>query len=163
MYWQDKIKDNCPNSLLADKVIQAIQELFKHDAHLFEVNSSERSITHQMAIYLISQFPDYNIDCEYNRDHYVPKTLRLPRSCTRSQSTDGSYVYPDIIVHIRGTPKNYLVIEIKKSTSNVCYTCDLKKLEAYINELKYDYGLFIRFYCNQSPDIQNVQWFVENA
>ncbi len=73
-------------------------------------------------------------------------------------------VLPDIIVHHRGqNNKNLLIIEVKKSTSSVSEEYDIEKLKCYTelsnqNNLKYKYGVFIKFYtCKsryQAPDIK---------
>jgi hypothetical protein len=94
---------------IESRVHRAIEELRKHDGHLLDVDASERSITHHLAVYLQQEFEGWKVDVEYNRDGHDIKRLRdLPD--VRSDK-----VYPDIIVHRRGTnDHNLLVVEVKK-------------------------------------------------
>src|SRR4030042_3754738 len=48
------------------KIKIALGILFKNDSFLLEKDVNERSISHKLAEYLQEQFPDYDVDCEYN-------------------------------------------------------------------------------------------------
>lgn len=122
---------------------QAIDVLLKKDAVLFQIDEAERTIAAKLACYIQAYFPDWNVDCEYNRHNIHVK--RLKKICYSSNNENGSSVYPDIIIHRRMTKENLLVIEIKKTTNDTSDDCDMQKLEAFINELGYQQGLFIRF------------------
>jgi hypothetical protein len=132
------------------KVHISIGVLFKNDRFLLTNGVHERSISHKLAEYLQTQFPDWNVDCEYNRKGHG-ETKKLPRDC----STDDK-VYPDIIIHQRSTIKNLLVIEIK--SSNLSEKCDIKKLKLFTSdpEFNYSYGLFIRLKETNQPTLK---WF----
>jgi hypothetical protein len=94
----------------------------------------------------------------YNRDGHDPKRLNLSAECTKA-SEEGSRVYPDIIVHRRGTDDNLLVIEMKKSTNSIPRHCDLEKLKEYRNQLGYNYALFVEFRIScTEPGIDCTQW-----
>lgn len=134
------------------KVATAIGVLFKNDAFLLENDVNERSISHKLAEYLQQQFPEYHVDCEYNRmkgksmdEQYTTKTLHLPIGDVRSDDTKAKTVYPDIIVHKRGTKNNLLAIETKKKTNNSSKNFDYKKLRAFKAQLKYTFALFVEF------------------
>jgi hypothetical protein len=100
-----------------------------------------------------------DVDCEYNRDRHETKRLRFRGPCARSSETDGSPVYPDIIVHRRGTDPNILAIEIKKSTSFVSDDCDIEKLSAFRDELGYVAALFLRLQCGaEKPAVSISRW-----
>lgn len=60
-----------------------------------------------------------------------------------SDDTDGVTVYPDIIVHHRGTMENFIVIEAKKTSSG--NRDDIEKLRAYKTDLGYHLAYFIMF------------------
>ncbi len=133
------------------KVWVAIGVLFKNDAFLLENDVNERSVSHKLAEYLQKQFPDWNVDCEYNRmknqnndEEYITKKLNLNIENIRSDDVHAKTVYPDIIIHKRGTEHNLLVIEIKRCSNNSSKEFDSKKLEAFTTE-KYTYGLYIEF------------------
>ncbi len=134
------------------KVDVAIGVLFKNDAFLLESDVNERSISHKLAEYLQQQFPEYHVDCEYNRmksknmdKRYITKILELPIDKVKSDDTEAKTVYPDIIVHKRGTEINLLAIEIKKKTNNSSKDFDYEKLQAFKSQLKYAFALFVEF------------------
>jgi hypothetical protein len=127
----------------------ALEMLGKNDRFLFEGDASERSITHKLAEYLQKQFPDWNVDCEYNRKGLNPKSLRGIKECAGHEDSD--LVYPDIIVHLRNENSNLLVIEVKKKLLSP--KCDYKKLELFTDtngDYGYRLGLFIEFEKNNN-------------
>ena len=108
-------------------------------------------------------FPEYQVDCEYNlncdsedfRKRIPDFKVRLDRLV--GPATKEVYgeeaeelpslvsVYPDIIIHKRGTNENnLLVIELKKSTSRVPNEPDLTKLRTYTKPDATDFHLSIR-------------------
>lgn len=121
----------------------ALDELLNRDSYLLKNNVNERSVSHRLAMYLQSQFPDWHVDCEYNRNHDDVKRLELDVRVTTDLDLDAVTVFPDIIVHRRATDENLLVIEIKKSTSRESSDYDLKKLNAFKKELGYQFAIFV--------------------
>ena len=156
-----------------EKLEIAIETLFSNDNWLLEQDLSERSISHKLAEYLQPLFLDYNVDCEYNGDidRANPKENQLGRKRISALWTDMEeykllskkeidsetekelverLVYPDIIIHRRGTNKfNLCIIEVKKSTSQVPFSYDRIKLSAYTTNnygnLNYKVGYFVKF------------------
>jgi hypothetical protein len=120
----------------------ALEELLHEEFELFDLDANERSITHMLAKHLEPWFPGYSVDCEYNRDGIDPKALILGGTCqapvnwdlTEGDIGEGKTVYPDIIVHKRGTAENLLVVEAKKS-SNKSPCRDKLKLQEYKRQL----------------------------
>ncbi len=141
------------------KVKVAIKILFENDAYLLKKNVHERSISHKLAEYLQTLFPDLNIDCEYNKKGDAEKRY------LRDHGPDGNVcsclIYPDIIIHQRNNQKNnLLVIEIKKKTSPTKKNWDLEKLIYFTDPsfgYYYAYGLFIEFYANNTE--YNLEWY----
>ena len=119
------------------KLNSAIERLIENDRYLLETDVNERSISHRLALYLQEAFPDWDVDCEYNRNLKNIKSLEVPTSNVSWDDTEAKTVYPDIIIHHRGIQENLLVIEIKK---NNCSQFDRKKLYAFKHELKYQYA-----------------------
>jgi hypothetical protein len=153
------ILESAPAGAPAELVSAAVAELFAHDAALFQVDANERSITHRLALHLTPRFPEWHVDCEYNRDGFDPKMLHGPGAVEDANETNGSRVYPDIIVHRRGQPENLLVIEVKKSTSNRTDDADLAKLQALGQQLGYRYALFICFRsATTNPTVERIVW-----
>ena len=134
---------NTDNKEVFKKIKNAYRKLLKNDSCLLAVDANERSITHRFAIYLEEEFPDYNVDCEYNRNGLEPKRLDSFKKEICSDDTNGVTVYPDIIIHHRKTNDNFIVIEAKKTTNN--NGNDEAKLNAYKKDLNYRHAFFIKF------------------
>lgn len=127
------------------RVVLAAQRLLDNDAHLLAVDANERSITHKLAEHLQPEFPDWHVDCEYNRDGDKSKRLHLPGENAGSEDSDGSTVFPDIIIHRRGTTENLVVIEAKKKSNPTGPEADMVKLAAFKKELGYSLSVSILF------------------
>lgn len=132
---------SCP--VIAASVARAVCRLLSEDSALLEAFAHERSLTHRLAIYLECEFPNFHVDCEYNRDGHDPKRVLLPCRRTDSYAIEAVTVFPDIAVHRRNSDDNHLVIEVKKNTSYPGK--DIQKLTAYKIELRYRHALFLRF------------------
>lgn len=159
---------------IVEKVKVAIEQLIAKDPWLLVNNLNERCITHKIATYLQEEFSDYDVDCEYNGNieslngskmiYVLRQDLNRLKRLTKKEKrkTKGEIlvrsVFPDIIVHKRGTNENNLcVIEVKKSTNKTPFDYDQIKLKAYTssnegNTLKYKLGVFIELVCNE-PEI----------
>lgn len=127
----------------------------KNDSILLEVGVNERSIAHKFAEYLQAEFPDWNVDCEYNRNESLVKTLEGIHRCKDQRRTDR--IYPDIIVHIRNTNENLLVVELKVDSDD---NCDIEKLKLFTapnGGYQYFHGLFLRFKTESGKPLQ--RWF----
>ncbi len=140
-------KENFPR--ISD-FIKALFVFLKKEQFLLKKGVNERSITHKLAEYLQREFQDYYVDCEYNRmlkdEIYITKNLKLEIKDTKSTDLKQTTVYPDIIIHKRGNNEdNLLVIEVKKEENNSSKKYDIKKLEAFTNQLNYKFGFYIEF------------------
>lgn len=172
------------------KVLEAKRLLLLNDQFLLEYDLNERTISHKFADYLQRQFPDWHVDCEYNRVHdsrdshcfhdleekLIKKKLSTKKLITGKgiipdtqnnvvwTDTDARTVYPDIIVHHRNTDENLLVIEMKKSSrSNGDVSLDKDKLNAFIGEpFRYQHGLFIQLPTGRNHlSDWHFEWFPE--
>src|SRR5258708_2030866 len=131
-----------------EKVTAAIEVLYQRDTYLLQTDVNERSISHKLASYLQEAFSDWDVDCEYNRNHDDPELLKRLQISAEDVSPDdvqARTVFPDIIVHHRGTSDNLLVIEIKKTTNQLSDDFDKQKLREFKRQLGYCYALFLRF------------------
>ena len=74
------------------------------DIELLAFRVHERTVAHRIAVYLENEFPNWHVDCEYNRQGVGgdPKDAWI-----------GQRRFPDVIVHRRGLENNFLVIEAK--------------------------------------------------
>jgi len=148
---------------IKEKIDRVIDLILTRDRKLFKLNSSERSISNKLATYLYSEFPEWEIDCEYNRYMNTIKKLEKKGKDKR--------IYPDIIIHHRESKENLLVIEIKKSPpyslTNQKVKEDLERLQKMTSDKKYKYqfGLFILFfvkkYTGKSPILKYYQNGIE--
>jgi len=134
------------------KVKISLGILFRNDSFLLENGANERSVAHKLAEYLQIQFPDWNVDCEYNRKGLAQKILDRIHECSKQKKTDR--VYPDIIVHRRNTDDNLLVVEIKIKDEDCCDIEKLKKFTSTSGDFKYRLGLFIKF-----NEKEPLRWF----
>jgi hypothetical protein len=125
---------------------------------LYAADGNERSITHHLAIYLQQEFDCWNVDVEYNRDDHDIKRLRDLRD------VPSDAVYPDIIVHRRGTNyDNFLVIEVKKRDGG--HGLDEGKLVEFTKPLTedglgYRWGLHLILQSNEQEE-PSLKWFVQ--
>lgn len=132
------------------KLQVCIAALLDKDRKLFALNAREETITHKLAEYLTSQFPDWDVDCEYDRLFDEAKRLRIRGTISRA--------IPDIIVHHRNTLDNLLVIEGKKNNNPRGARADMTKLRAFRNQLKYKHAVFLRFRVGKNPGVDIPVW-----
>jgi hypothetical protein len=120
-----------------ERVQRVIRDCLSKEVELLELDANERRITHKIAEHLQLVFRElgYDVDCEYNRDGYNTKKLWLRSRSVRNDDSEGDTVFPDIIVHRRGTRNNLVVIEAKKITNGD--RSDLEKLKAFKTQLGY--------------------------
>jgi hypothetical protein len=112
-----------------DKVVAALKTFYAREAFLFEHDLGERTLTHRLAVHVERQFPDFEVDCDFDR--LGPRTLNLPRgSIVSTDDHLGKSVYPDIVVHQRGVPNNLLAIEVRKASNHQPVEHDRQKLRA---------------------------------
>jgi len=133
---------------IKEKIEKAVRLLLRNDLFLLANDSDEWTISHKLAEYIQQGFPDWHVDVEYNRDKDQVKTL------------DEEKVRPDIIVHIRNTDSNLLVIEVKKFNNPENTNLDRKRLEKFTSlegKYRYELGLLAIFYVGN--DYQKVPIF----
>jgi hypothetical protein len=135
---------------VAAKLGYCIRMFLRNDAKLLALNASERAITHKFAEYLASRFPDWDVDCEYDRILEETKRLRIRGSLAR--------VIPDIIIHRRNTGRNLLVIEAKKDNDRRGAAADLEKLREFRNQLDYRHAVFLVFRIGENAGIEIRRW-----
>jgi hypothetical protein len=112
-----------------DKVVAALTDFYANEAFLFTHDLGERTLTHRLAVHLEKQFPDFTIDCDFDR--LGQRTLSLPRgSIVSTDDHLGKSIYPDIVVHQRERPNNLLAIEVRKAGNHQPVEHDRHKLRA---------------------------------
>lgn len=146
------------------RIKRGLNKLFENDSWLIKHDLSEQCISHKLAEYIQFEFSQYNVDCEYNgnidneggrkRIIVIKEQLKALGLLNKNEENLPynlleRAVFPDIIVHKRGTNKNNLcVLEVKKTTSRIPFDYDKIKLSSYTtnyyeNDLKYDLGIFM--------------------
>jgi len=141
-----------------EAVARALSKLLENDHDLLGIDANERSITFRFAMYLQQYFPGWTVDCEYNRDGMEPKRLGHLELYPDSDDDEAKTVFPDVIVHRRGTRQNHLVLEFKKSTSRVNRQIDLRKLQGYKQQLGYEHALFVEVGTEGQAIITALEW-----
>ncbi|TXI80374.1 MAG: hypothetical protein E6Q39_02635 [Crocinitomicaceae bacterium] len=128
-----------------DRIISlCLKELYDQDGQILAQDIGERAICGRLAMLMGPKFPVYSVDIEYNRKGpgLEPKDIEMP---DENGELTTNRVFPDIIVHERGhNLRNFLVVEVKKSTNAVGDEHDLAKLQALCGQLRYQNGLFLR-------------------
>lgn len=132
--------------LLEKLIKKSLDDLYQNDEYLIKHRVAERDITSKFAHYFQNNMretiiTDYDVDCEYNRDGYGMKNI------------DGTLVYPDFILHKRGTnDSNLLIIEFK-TWWNSDNREDIEKLKAMMSDLyRYQYQYGYSIILNQERD-----------
>jgi hypothetical protein len=125
---------------------EAIESVRREERPLDFEGAHERSIAHRLALHMEPHFrQEWNIDCEYDLDGQLKKTLEGIKGCDKEKKTNE--ILPDIIVHHReqaGRAHNLLVVELKKDAKED--PCDRQKLELLTNpdgHYQYQLGLYI--------------------
>lgn len=120
-----------------------LDELYTKEKYLLENNSSERNLVFHFSRYFLKnienneKYKDYNVECEYGNNHKFKKTISINNKIHQ--------IYPDFILHKRGSnDHNLLAIEFKKNNSNNKKD-EIKLISLTDNnyEYKYKLGLFI--------------------
>ncbi len=152
-----------------------LQKLRRLDEDLLDINVAERTITHKLAEYLQEHFPEFNVDCEYNRDRNYIKRIRNKRDRSKEiaklnnfelaeliwENKDAYTLFPDIIVHKRKTHENnLLIIEVKKSTNKDTGEFDKEKIKELMERpYNYKFGLFLRLSLDDEYD--DLEWILK--
>jgi hypothetical protein len=148
-----QVLSECIDPQVGAAVLDALTKLFERDVQLLSLNVSEQSIAAKIAQYLSSHFSTMNVDVEYNKMGDAPKKV--------AWSGELKEVYPDIIVHLRDTVTNILVIELKKDSNPEPKDKDVSKLLAYRKELGYKHALFMRLGVNtDAGTVSECEWVV---
>ncbi len=140
---------------LNDKIKQVLIWLYKNEHFLITNTANEGSITHKFAEYIQFRFPEWNVDCEYNRrGEDVPEDLP-------NQDTS----YSDVIIHLRNTQYNLVVIEAKRvrtknSTNYEINEHDKSKIKTYVESPDYHYQFGLWIYFHRKIEEAKLCWFV---
>ena len=136
---------------------KSLNELYENDALLLkkDYDIHERTVCHRLAVYIERNLKsDFHVDVEYNRmrtsygSHDIGDVIG--KSLNWENSGEGSsFVYPDIIIHKRDTDQNLMDIEVKMAWKNQKKNLDYEKINMYINQLKYRFGVYIELSENQ--------------
>ena len=147
----------------------SLEKLFEKDALLVnrDYNINERSVSHKLAIYieqyLFDNNLDFDVDVEYNRMYVtnnedgidvgnaVGKTINFEDHPQKER-----FVYPDIIIHKRNQNINIGIIEIKMAWKNSRKRLDYQKINEYLKQLDYQYGVFIEI--NSTFNTTNIEY-----
>lgn len=147
------------NEEIRARLEKAVTWFMDDQKQLLELDVNERALGATLAhLFVRELFPEHKVDAEYNRVGFDgrPKRLNLPIEC----GGENTPVYPDIVVHHRGdNDENILVVEIKKTTNRQSRRCDLIKLEAYREQLRYQIGAFVEL--PAGDDVGRVDFHIE--
>lgn len=134
-----KPSNNTESNPIKRYVESALNKVYREDMSLIEREASERAIVFRFGLYLYeilksTEFKDYDVDVEYNRNGYDAK--RIP------SRQNGSY--PDLIMHCRTSNElNLLVLEFKTEWSRESQEDDERKIRDFLDKsgvYKFRYG-----------------------
>lgn len=115
-------------------------------------NIGERTISNKLGNYINSHVNgQYDVDVEYNRmrtkyEHNDLGNLMSKRLYWEDSGEGSNFVYPDIIIHKRDTRINIAEIEVKMSWKNRKKDYDYLKINEYMKQLNYKFGVYIELY-----------------
>lgn len=144
---------------LEDIIKQSCDDLLNEQPMLFQQKADihERTVSGELSSKIKDHINKFHINCEYNRmtdEHgvQIPKRIHLD-----PEAHDPSSVFPDIIIHRQEDgDHNLLIIEVKMSWKNSKKEEDFNKLGLYIEELKYQFGLYLEL---GQEGIADMVWF----
>lgn len=127
----------CYNKMLIFSVKTAIKKLYVRDMDLVLRDLCERCLVHRLAFHLQMLFPDFFVDCEFNKSFIGKKTS----SKRLSNTIHGNYV--DILVHKRSNNlgENLLCLEAKKEKNYTDRDKDRENLEILTSSDRFAYVL----------------------
>lgn len=104
-------------------------------------------LAHHLAVLIERPGEPLRVDCEYNRDRDDVKCLA------------DENIRPDVIVHCRDTPRNFLIVECKKpprsAKARQAVRADVERLIAILGgRYRYQYAAYVEV----SIDACRVRW-----
>lgn len=144
---------------LENIIRQSCGALLNEQPMLFQQESdiNERTVSGELSAKIRDQIVEFHINCEYNRmtdenGNPIPKRIHLDPGNPKPSS-----VFPDIIVHRQEDGNhNLLIVELKMSWKNNRKDDDINKLRLYIDELNYQFGLYLEL---GQEGITHMEWF----
>jgi hypothetical protein len=124
-----------------DRLTAAIDRFLAEGRQLLESGVREEALCHHLADELQQEFPDWDVDTEYDKLHVngIPAAKKYISSTGKTRTA-----IPDIIVHHRQTAENLLVVEIKRLGKMRGREEDRDKLRAYkLPPYSYQFAVFL--------------------
>jgi hypothetical protein len=159
--------------LMHERVDRAVRHFLNKDRTLLVTDTSERALTARLASYLQTEYPDWHVDCEYNRatkpvsgkhnEKQLAFWLGGIEKFTLAHEIPMSNIFPDIIVHMRESCYNFLVIEVKKRSATdrgfeQKKAGDIAKLKAIRTQLGYQYAAFLSLSTGEDAGMDELFW-----
>ena len=120
-------------SFIEKTLKESCRILYIDNKNLIDEKAHERTIVSRMLPYLSSQFTDYIVDPEYNREGEI-------RNRQTKKDVNGTPILPDLIVHQYGpTGRNLIAIEIKGYWNNGSREDDEEKLRGLHSKQGYEF------------------------
>lgn len=126
-------------------------------AELWKLGVGERARVAQVFRYMCDVVtPDWDVDCEYNRE------LSDPKSAPPSDASPSGLGTPDLVVHRRNKQfslNNLLVAEFKPTHSNqAANSRDMQKVRYWIDTFGYQVGAVVSFGPSKTRFDPRVTW-----
>jgi len=131
---------------IRNQIKKCFDAFYLNDSDLLIRDNYEVTISCKFSQYLFSEFPKYDVDCEYNKHIDDDKELN-----------GIGIVRPDIVIHKRGTDeKNLVYIEIKTDHNRKSREADYEKVKEATKQsgrYKYCLGVFIDLNRNKGKSV----------
>ena len=152
----------------------SISSFIQNEHALLKRNLNEQLLSARLAHYLSLNFNKYDVDAEYNGDINKPNDRKALDIASheieligkKANANDRYKITPDIIIHIRGTnEENLVVIEVKKDVSaELNKKFDLIKLRHLTtnysgNHYNYKLGIAIVFGTGENAGFLETKYF----
>ncbi len=132
-----------------------MEKLLEKDVFLIKNVLHEGTLSHKLGCYLQNQFPEMDVDCEYNKHEVGTKMIVI--------NDKEEEIRPDIVVHRRGDDSNNLVvIEVKKEGSRKerdWAVTKLTELTRKDGKYQYKYGVLVEVQIRTNEILEG--WYVD--
>lgn len=147
---------------MLEKIVASVLRFAESDYKLLVSDANEDSISAKIAQQMEVEFPEWDVDTQYNRFGIGIKTKLIKMSKAKFleykqrgvtpnfqisidelyRNPESAPVFPDIIVHKRNEElNNHLIIEVKKRNNPELFNgWDEWKIKFFMSTLDYSYG-----------------------
>lgn len=145
-------------------ILDSLDQLLSDDYYLLENDLHEQAVTHRLGLYLQERFPQWNIDCEWNKNLAEKKAI-YPKQLIEHMHEVAQYLTTKeetFVISAQASPKdvlsdikslNYLSCQLSENTQN-------QSIVNKITRLQYDEELNLWYFLLDLPDKMKEKKFI---